>query len=41
MLPITGSPLPFVSHGGSSLISLAIGLGIVESINVRQGRAEW
>ena len=41
IMPITGIPLPFVSHGGSSLISLAIGLGIVESINVRQGRAEW
>jgi rod shape determining protein RodA len=41
MMPITGIPLPFVSHGGSSLISLAIGLGIVESVNVRQGRAEW
>jgi rod shape determining protein RodA len=41
MMPITGIPLPFVSHGGSSLISLAIGLGIVESINVRQGRAAW
>jgi len=41
IMPITGIPLPFVSHGGSSLISLAIGLGIIESINVRQGRAEW
>lgn len=39
--PITGIPLPFVSHGGSSLISLAIGLGIVQSINIRQTRAEW
>jgi rod shape determining protein RodA len=41
IMPITGIPLPFVSHGGSSLISLAIGLGIIQSINVRQGRAEW
>jgi rod shape determining protein RodA len=41
IMPITGIPLPFVSHGGSSLVSIAIGLGIVESINVRQGRAEW
>lgn len=41
VMPITGIPLPFVSHGGSSLISIAIGLGIIESINVRQGRAEW
>ena len=41
IMPITGIPLPFVSHGGSSLISLAVGLGIVQSINIRQTRAEW
>jgi rod shape determining protein RodA len=41
MLPITGIPLPFISHGGASLISLAVGLGIVQSINIRQTRAEW
>ena len=41
IMPITGIPLPFVTHGGASLISLAAGLGILESINIRQGRAEW
>ena len=41
IMPITGIPLPFVSHGGASLISLALGLGIVQSINIRQTRAEW
>jgi len=41
IMPITGIPLPFVSHGGASLISLAAGLGIVQGINVRQQRAEW
>jgi rod shape determining protein RodA len=41
ILPITGIPLPFVSHGGASLISLAIGLGILQSVNIRQTRAEW
>ena len=39
--PITGIPLPFVTHGGASLVSLAIGLGIMQSINIRQSRAEW
>ena len=41
IMPITGIPLPFVSHGCASLISLAVGLGIVQSINIRQTRAEW
>ena len=41
IMPITGIPLPFITHGGASLISLAAGLGILESINIRQGRAEW
>jgi rod shape determining protein RodA len=41
IMPITGIPLPLVTHGGASLVSLAIGLGILESVNIRQGRAEW
>jgi rod shape determining protein RodA len=41
VMPITGIPLPFVTHGGASLISLALGLGVLQSINIRQARAEW
>jgi rod shape determining protein RodA len=41
IMPITGIPLPFVTHGGASLVSLAIGLGIIQSINIRQTRTEW
>ena len=41
IMPITGIPLPFVTHGGASLVSMAIGLGIIQSINIRQTRAEW
>jgi rod shape determining protein RodA len=41
MMPITGIPLPFISHGGASLISIAIALGVLQSINIRQGRAAW
>jgi rod shape determining protein RodA len=41
IMPITGIPLPFITHGGSSLISLAVGLGVLQSIAIRQRRAEW
>jgi rod shape determining protein RodA len=41
IMPVTGIPLPFVTHGGASLVSLAAGLGILQSINMRQRRAEW
>jgi rod shape determining protein RodA len=41
IMPITGIPLPFITHGGSSLVSMAIGLGVLQSISIRQRRAEW
>lgn len=33
-LPVIGLPLPFVSYGGSNLIAIFIGLGILQSINI-------
>ncbi len=41
IMPITGIPLPFVTHGGASLVSMAAGLGILQSINIRQTKAFW
>ena len=41
LMPVTGIPLPFITRGGASLISLAIGLGILQSINIRQSKADW
>ena len=41
IMPITGIPLPFITHGGASLISIAIGLGILESIHLRQAKPKW
>jgi rod shape determining protein RodA len=42
IMPITGIPLPFVSHGGASLVSIALGLGVIQSINIRQHqRVDW
>lgn len=38
LLPVTGIPLPFVSQGGSSLITLFIGLGVLQSILLRHRR---
>lgn len=34
IFPITGIPLPFLSYGGSSLIALFLGLGLLQSIKV-------
>jgi len=36
MMPVTGIPLPFITHGGASLTSIAIALGLLQSINIRQ-----
>ena len=35
--PITGIPLPFVSYGGASAVSLAFGLALVQSHRVHDG----
>jgi rod shape determining protein RodA len=32
IMPVTGIPLPFLSYGGSALVSLALGLGLVGSV---------
>lgn len=38
LMPVTGIPLPFITYGGSSLVSLLLGLGIVESVRMRSDR---
>jgi rod shape determining protein RodA len=35
LMPVTGIPLPFISYGGSSLVSTLLGLGLVQSIALR------
>jgi rod shape determining protein RodA len=36
LMPVTGIPLPFISHGGSSLLSVCMALGILQSISMRR-----
>lgn len=40
LMPVTGIPLPFVTYGGSSLISLLFGMGILQSIRMRAEKPE-
>lgn len=35
LVPVTGIPLPFISQGGSSLVTLFLAIGILQSIVVR------
>ena len=39
VMPITGLPLPFVTYGGASLLSAALGLGILESLAMSRGNS--
>ena len=38
LLPVAGIPLPFLSFGGSSAISILIGLGLIQSVRLRHRR---
>lgn len=35
LLPVTGTPLPFVSYGGSSLTAFLVAIGLVQSVLMR------
>ena len=40
LMPAKGMTLPFISYGGSSLLSLALGMGFLIALTRRRPRAE-
>lgn len=41
LVPITGIPLPFITYGGASLVSIMGGLGVLQSTNLRREPPAW
>lgn len=41
IIPVSGLPLPFISYGGSGLVSLMLGIGLVESVIIRHRQLEF
>jgi len=40
VVPVSGLPFPFLSYGGSSLLSTILGIGLVESVNLQRNRIQ-
>ncbi|MDR1160367.1 MAG: rod shape-determining protein RodA [Syntrophomonadaceae bacterium] len=38
VMPITGIPLPFISYGGSSMLTNLVAVGLILSVNIRGNR---
>ena len=41
IMPVTGVPLPFITYGGSSMISLLFGMGILQSVRMHAWRPSF
>jgi rod shape determining protein RodA len=38
LMPVTGLPLPFISYGGSGLVTYLVLIGLVQSVHMRRYR---
>jgi rod shape determining protein RodA len=41
LIPVSGLPLPFISYGGSGLMALMIGIGLVQSVVMRHKELDF
>jgi rod shape determining protein RodA len=41
VMPVTGLTLPFISAGGSSLVSMMFAIGLAESVAMRHRKIEF
>ena len=41
VMPVTGLPLPFISYGGSALLTNLIGAGLLYHIHIHQGQIHY
>ena len=41
IMPVTGIPLPFITYGGSSMISLLFGMGILQSVRMHSRKPSF
>lgn len=41
IMPVTGIPLPFVSYGGTSLLTSLLAVGLLESISIRRKKIQF
>jgi rod shape determining protein RodA len=40
LMPVVGVPLPFISYGGSSVLTTAIGIGLLMNVSMRRFQLE-